>query len=177
MFRGLSKVFFAFSLLTCSASALSAEPSSGIRFDCDVPADHYSSVSQDLVGVPMIKGSVRAIELRSGNNLPVAGARIVSADGKRAVGFQLIAASPRAEQFDVVLYTKAGESSNRRTVTVVAAKSDSQFSLGIADTGKATLVIGGTGFDAEFEPMPGASGMVFCSTGQFKFSDLAFSAN
>lgn len=175
MINGLSKATLVIGLLTCSAPAFSQTTSPGMTFDCDVPADRYSSVTQDLIGVPTIRGSVRAMELRSGNYLPVAGARIVSSDGKQSVGFRLIAASPRAERFDVAFETRSGGVSNPRTVAQVAAKSDIQFSLSLSDAGKATLVLDGMDFEVEFEPLQSASGMAFCSTAQFKFSDLVFS--
>ncbi|WP_156839916.1 hypothetical protein [Novosphingobium aquimarinum] len=176
MIRGLCKASLIIALLTFSASASSVPSSSGMEFDCDVPADHYSSISQDLIGVPTIRGLVRAIELRPGNYLPLAGARIVSPDGKRSVTFQIIADSPRARQFDVILSTQNNETSNRKTVAQVAAESDIQFSLSLADAGKATLVLDDMSFDTDFEPLPSARGKAFCSTAQFKFFDLAFSS-
>jgi hypothetical protein len=120
---------------------------------------------------------VRPIELRSGKNLPVAGARIVSSDGSQSVGFQLVAASPRAKRLDVVINAKSSRNSSRRTVAQVAAHSDIQFDLSLADSGKVVLVVNDKSFDIEFEPLSDASGMVFCSTAQFKFFNLEFSAS
>jgi len=171
------KSFLPLVLLIYSTSAFSAQSSAPIDFDCDVPADHFSSVSQDLSGLLTISGSVRVIVMRSGYNLPVAGARIVSPDGKSSVGFQLVAASSHAKQFDVVLNTERGGDFKRRTVAQGPAQTAIPFRLSLADSGKATLVIGSMAFDADFHPLTSANGMAFCSTAEFKFTGLAFSAS
>ncbi len=36
------------------------------------------------------------------------------------------------------------------------------------------LTIAGKSFSAKFIPLPGGKAMAFCSTGQFRFSDLLF---
>ena len=146
-------------------------------FDCDVPPDHFSSVSQDVIGPLMISGSVQLAQMRSGNNLPVAGARLVSSDGNDAVGFQLVAASPHAKQFDVVFNTKRGDDLQRNTVGQVAAEANApvSFSLTLDKAGRAVLAVGGVNFSASFMPLTSGREMAFCSTAQFKFTGLLFS--
>lgn len=88
-----------------SANALAAP----LAFDCDVPADRYSSVTQELeLASASVKGVVQVLEMRSGNNLPVAGVRIADRNAKSMLGFQLIAASQRSEVFDVVSNKQVG---------------------------------------------------------------------
>ena len=130
--------------LTYSAPAFAAPTA----FDCDVPLDHFSSVSQDVVGPMRISGSVQVVQMRSGNNLPVAGARLVSSDGNNSVGFQLVAASAHAKQFDIVLNTKRGDDLKRSTVAQIATDASAPFLLSLDDTGKATLAIGASNFSA-----------------------------
>jgi hypothetical protein len=147
-----------------------------LSFDCDVPPDHYSSVSQEASGQMTIGGTVELVQMRSGNNLPVAGARLVSADGKSSTGFQLVADSVHAKQFNIILNTKRGDDLQSNTVGQVGIGGSIPFSLTVSDLGKVTLLISGTAFNADFIPILSGNEMAFCSTGQFKFSNLLFSA-
>lgn len=143
-------------------------------FDCDVPADNYSSVSQDVSGPMKIEGSIQLVRTRSGANLPVAGARLVSSDGNNSVGFQLVVPSSRATRFDVILNTKRGDDMKRATVTQLATEASVPFSLSISDAGKVAFAIGGKDFNADFIPFSAGKAMAFCSTAQFKFTGLLF---
>jgi hypothetical protein len=146
-----------------------------LGFDCDVPPDHYSSVSQDASGQMTISGTVEPVQMRSGSNLPVAGVRFTSPDGKSSTGFQLVADSPRARQFSIVLNTRRGDDLRSNTVGQVGIGGAIPFSFTLSDSGKATLLVSGTIFNTDFVPMPSGTEMAFCSTGQFKFSNLIFS--
>ncbi|PEQ11333.1 hypothetical protein B2G71_17370 [Novosphingobium sp. PC22D] len=144
-------------------------------FDCDVPANHYSSVSQDLVEPFGISGSVKVVEMRSGDYLPVAGVLLRSAEGLNGVGFQLAAPSKDAELFDVILNTRNNGVSNQRIIAQISTRDTIPFSLLIDNSGKIRLAIGGTNYDIADFPPSELNGMVFCSTGQFKFTELTFS--
>ena len=157
--------------MTCPAPVYAA----ATAFDCDVPPDHFSSVSQDVAGPMAIRGTVQLVQMRSGNNLPVAGARLVSADGNNSVGFQLVATSARAKQFDVFLSIKQGDDLKRSTIAHIPTDASIPFSLSLDETGKATLMINGSNFSAISIPMSDGKEMAFCSTAQFKFSGLIFS--
>lgn len=122
----------------------------------------------------MIEGYVQLVQTRSGANLPVAGARLVSSDGNSSVGFQLVLSSPRAKQFDVILNIQRGGDLKRVALAKIATDASVPFSLSLADTGKVTLTIGDSGFDADFIPLTGGKAMAFCSTAQFKFAGLLF---
>ena len=115
--------------------------------------------------------------MRSGDNLPVAGVRLASADGQSSAGFQLVAASKRAKQFDVVLNTRRDGDAKRQTLGQISTQGAIPFRLSLADNGKVTLVIGSMSYDADFAPLSNANGMAFCSTAQFRFTELVFSGS
>jgi len=121
-----------------------------------------------------IEGSVQLVQARSGANLPVAGARLVSSDDKSSVGFQLVVPSARATQFDVVLNLRHGGNTKRATVTRLATDGNVPFSLSISDAGKVAFKIGEQDFHVDFVPLKRGTGMAFCSTAQFKFIGLLF---
>lgn len=154
-----------------SVSALAAP----LSFDCDVPPDHYSSVSEDIVGSPTISGTVAVVQMRSGKYLPVAGVRLVSSDGINRVGLQLVAQSMNAKQFDVVLNTERGDNVQRTKLGQVDSSVSIPFQLSLSADGKVTLTIGTSSFNADFVPISVGKAMAFCSTAQFKFTGLAFS--
>jgi hypothetical protein len=169
-FRSTTWKTFTALLLACPTIANAAP----LSFDCDVPPDHYSSVSEDVSGQMIIGGTVELVQMRSGNNLPVAGARLVSTDGKSGAGFQLVANSANAKHFNIVLNTKRGDDLKSNTVGQIGTREAISFNLSVSDLGKVTLLIGGTTFNADFIPMPSGKEMAFCSTAQFKFSNLMF---
>lgn len=158
-------------LVACASPTLA----SPLKFDCDVPPDKFSSISQEIEGVSSITGTIQVIELRSGKNLPVAGARLVSADGTSSVGLQLVADSVRAKTLDVVFNRKRGESIEREVVGQIDLGSPIRFGLAVSPVGQATLTVNGSAYDAGFVALPVGTAMAFCSTGQFKFSDLRIS--
>lgn len=149
--------------------ALAATP---IDFDCDVPADHFSSVSQDASGPVVIKGTVLAVQMRSGNYRPLAGVRVTSADDMNIVGFRLIDSSSRAKHLDVKLNMMQGRDLKEVTEGQVSAEVALPFTFSFSESGQVTLSIGGSIFQASFMPFANAKVMVFCSTGQFKFTDI-----
>ena len=157
-------------VLTCAAPSHAA----GIAFDCDVPADRFSSVAQSVSGLMKIEGSVAVVQPRAGANLPVAGATLASPDGKDSVGFQLVMASPRAKDFEVVLNLKRNGRLERASVARADTGASLPFSLILGGEGNVTLTIAGKSFSAEFMPLADGKAMAFCSTGQFRFSDLLF---
>lgn len=146
-----------------------------LQYDCDVPPDHYSSISQEFgKSAVEVRGVVQVYQMRSGNNLPVAGARIADKDGKNSLGFQLVAQSPRAEQFDIVLNVFKNGELHRYSAGQIPIKSAISFSLLLDGVGKANFTIGNKSVTADFVPLESSKGMVFCSTAQFKFTDLVF---
>jgi len=158
--------------LLASPAICAASP---LKFDCDVPADRFSSVSQETAGPLAISGTVALILSREGKYLPVAGALIESSDGSRSVGFQLIAPSAHRSEFNIIFNVNTGDGPKRYTVGQVDMQTPARFSLAISDAGKISLAIGDKSFDGGTMALSGGKMDVFCSTGQFKFSDLNFS--
>ncbi len=147
-----------------------------LDFDCDVPENRFSSVTATINGAPMMSGNVRAVEMRSGKNLPVAGGRFVGVDGLASLGFQLIAPSHKASKLDIVLTLNRGNNPERYMAGQIDAAMQIPFSLSLTAAGSVSLQIGGQEFTAEFMPMPQSNAMIFCSTGQFKFTGLSLTS-
>lgn len=161
-------------LTSFSPGLASAAP---ISFDCDVPADRYSSVSQDTDGPLAVSGVVELVAARSGAFVPVAGARLVGADGKVSAGFQIVALNgPKSSTFDVVLNLNQGGALKQYNVTQIDTKAAIPFWLTL-DGDKLTLAVGDKKVGVDFVSIPGGKMMIFCSTGQFKFSDVRFGAS
>ena len=160
-------------LLACPAVATAAP----LKFDCDVPPNHFSSVSEDVNGPMTVSGTIQPVQMRSGDNLPVAGVRFISADEKNGAGFQLVASSARAKQLSIVLNTRINGELKQASVGQIGAGETIPFRFTLSEPGKAVLVVGGATFSADFLPMSTGKGVAFCSTGQFKFSDLEFAGN
>jgi hypothetical protein len=160
-----------------AALAAAASPSlafaSTISFDCDVPADRYSSVSQDADGQLSVRGLVKLVAARSGANLPVAGARLVSSDGKSSAGFQIVGSGSKPDHFDVVLNLNKNGDLKRYAVGQIDTEATIPFTIA-SQEGRITLDVGGKKVAGDFMPLSGGKMMVFCSTAQFKFSDVAF---
>ncbi|WP_174274169.1 hypothetical protein [Sphingomonas bacterium] len=154
-----------------ASPTISATPTD---FDCDVPADHFSSVSQAVVSPISIKGVIDLVQLRSGNNLPVAGVRLVSTDGANSAGFRLVASSAGAKKLDVRLNTKRGDVMKEDVAGQVDAKATVPFALSLSSSGQVTLTVSGSSFVADFVPIGSGKAMAFCSTAQFKFTNLIF---
>jgi hypothetical protein len=165
----VSAFFACGAMLLAPARGLAATP---IDFDCDTPADHFSSVSQAANGSATVKGTILPVVLRAGNNLPLAGVRIGSPDEANSVGFRIIAPSSRAKKLDVKLITKQGEDIKEALVGQIDPKAAVEFSVSLSGSGEAMLVIAGGSFKVNFVPILVSKAMAFCSTGQFKFVNL-----
>ncbi|NKJ45038.1 hypothetical protein [Novosphingobium sp. SG720] len=165
--------------LVMTISAVAAVPAyaAQLEFDCDVPADHFSSVSQDVANGGSVSGTIRVYEMRKGNNLPVVGAGIFSSEKRAIAGFQLVASNTGAQRFDIIFNVTHDGDSKRGKVGEVDASSAIAFNIFLSATGKAVLTVNGSEFQSDASAISGGRAMAFCSTAQFKFTDLIFSAN
>lgn len=165
-------------LLACVLAPFAPLPSyayaAGLAFDCDVPADRYSSVtgSDSSQG---ISGTITPVLGRSGNNVPLAGVKLVDAASTASVAIRMVATSKKANVFDVVLNISLGGENREAVVGKIEGMGPVPFRLTIDSQGSVTAAFG----QIVVPPLPIAAGaqttaMVFCSTGQFKFSELAF---
>jgi hypothetical protein len=171
----LGKGLFGAALLLAANGAIAAPP---LEYDCDVPPDKYSQVSQASSGPEhMIAGTITVSEMRQGRFVPVAGARLDTPDKKQGTGFQLIADNPSTKVFNIVLNMKNGADTEKVTVGQIDAKDAIPFRFTLSGAGKVTLSIGSQSFDKAFVPLQSAKAMAFCSTGQFKFTQLTLSSD
>jgi hypothetical protein len=158
--------------LTTATLAGTANAATGIDFDCDVPADSYSTVAADSVGPAYaVAGTVILVRPRSGNYVPTAGVRFAAIDGG-GVGLQLISQGARWKMFDVVLNLREGDKVTRQTFGSVDLSRSLAFRLSVAEQGKVTLSIADRVFEVAGKPLSAVKTAAFCSTGQFKFSGL-----
>lgn len=87
----------------------------------------------------------------------------------------MVADGSSAKQLTVIF--NGTHSSIARQLGKVSRSTPIPFSLKLSETGKATVNIGG--YTAEFDEtaLSPAKASVFCSTGQFKFSDVKFTTS
>lgn len=164
-------------LLALALSSFTPAQAALLEFDCDVPANHFSSISQDILNYGRINGTIRVDEMRKGNNLPVAGAGIFGPDRHAFASFQLVAMNNRSKSFDIIFNTYDTGEYNHKKVGEIDATSAIAFDISLAADGKAVLVMNGKRFEAYASPISGGRAMAFCSTAQFKFTNLAFSSD
>ena len=162
-----------------AASTLTAVPACAaqLEFDCDVPANHFSSVSQDVTDGGGVSGTIRVDEMRKGDNLPVVGAGIFGPEQNAIAGFQLVAANDRAKVLDIIFNVSQDGTIKKGSVGKVDASSAIAFNISLSATGKAVLTVNGNQFQADASAISGGRAMAFCSTAQFKFTNLIFSAS
>lgn len=147
-----------------------------LEFDCDVPADHFSSVSQDVANGGGVSGTIRVDQMRKGNNLPVVGAGIFGPEKHAIAGFQLVASDTHANRFDIIFNVAHDGDSKKGKVGEVDTSSAIAFNISLSASGKAVLTVNGSQFQADASAISGGRAMAFCSTAQFKFTNLIFSA-
>jgi hypothetical protein len=169
----------AFWALGAAISILAAVPACAaeLEFDCDVPADHYSSVSQDVVKGGGVRGTIRVDQMRKGNNLPVVGAGIFGPEKRAIAGFQLVAADAHAKSFDILFNVSHDGDVKTGKVGEVDVSSAIAFDISLSVTGKAILTVNGNQFQGDASAISGGRAMAFCSTAQFKFTNLIFSTS
>jgi len=169
----------AISALVIAISTTAPAPAYGaqLEFDCDVPADHFSSVSQGIANGGSVSGTIRVDEMRKGSNLPVAGAGIFGPDNKYAAGFQIVASGTHSRILDIMFNVANDGDIKKEKVGEVDASSSIAFSISLSAVGTAVLTVNGRQFQADASAISAGRAMAFCSTAQFKFTNLTFSAN
>lgn len=145
------------------------------EFDCDVPANRYSSVSSQGDQLLSISGIITPISYRSGKFEPVAGALLGDSDGANTTTFQLVATSRRPKHLVILTNIKRGEDVRSGQVGTIRADEPVPFSMSLSESGMVQITIADQTFNHEFMPLSSGKEMLFCSTGQFKFSEIAFS--
>jgi hypothetical protein len=165
--------------LATAICILAAVPAcaAALEFDCDVPADHFSSVSQEVDNGGGVSGTIRVDQMRTGNNLPVVGAGIFDPKKGAIAGFQLFAVDARAKSFYIMFNVTHDADAKKEKVGEVDASSAIEFNISLSASGKAVLTVNGRQFQADASAISGGRAMAFCSTAEFKFTNLIFSTS
>jgi hypothetical protein len=121
-----------------------------------------------------ISGTIKMVEMRFGAALPIAGVRIVSTDGKTAAEFQLRPPSAHEHHFNIMLGTVLKGVPDEIWDGQIDATAAISFRLAVSESGKVTLLIGGQTFSTQTTPITSGYNSAYCSTGEFRFSDLNF---
>jgi len=151
-----------------------AAPAAALEFDCDVPANRFSSVVDDGDSLPSIQAKVEKLVFRADDYLPLAALRISNGDDSRSVSLQLVAPNNRARQFDVFLSLSTGGAPNRTLLGRIDIDGPIELKLFLAEDGSINVQVGSFTATRDFGPLEASTAAALCSSGQFKFSDLSF---
>jgi hypothetical protein len=165
--------------LVTVVSALAAVPAYAdqLDFDCDVPADHFSSVSQSVTDGGRVSGLIRLDQMRKGRALPVAGVGFFDPEKQAIAGFQLVASDAYGKSLDIMFNVAHDGGLQKEKVGEIDASSAIAFDISLSSSGKVALTVNGREFQAGASAISSGRAMAFCSTAQFKFTNLLFSAS
>ncbi len=146
-----------------------------LTFDCNAPANATSAIANAAQMPPAISGTIVPNRSRPGRAPPLVGAQLIAPDGRSEVGFVLSLPSPSSQFMDVALVVRRGGQTDNRTVGQVDVRNPIPFRLYVDPAGTAIIEIQGRAFNSGFVPIVSGTESVFCSTGQFTFTNLRFS--
>lgn len=146
-----------------------------LAFECNAPSDTTSSVANIAQMPPAISGTISPKRARPAQTLPTVGAQLISPDSASEVGFILSLPAPNSQVMDVTLIVRRGAQSDNRKVGQIGVNEPIPFSLYVDRGGTATVTIGAQSWESEFVAIAGGTEAVFCSSGQFGFTNLRFS--
>ncbi|MFZ1741831.1 MAG: hypothetical protein WAT93_03200 [Pontixanthobacter sp.] len=146
-----------------------------LTFDCDVPANSVSSVSNLAQTVPAIGGTITAKKFREGQLSPSAGVQIEAPDGKSIAGFVLRLSASDPAVLEIMLVSNNNGKQENFQAGTISATGPIAFQLFVDDQGAINIVLNDQSWSAPFMRLIGGKEKAFCSTGQFQFSDLRFS--
>ena len=175
--RNLAAPVLVSALAAACLTILSAVPAQAapLTFDCNAPADLATGMSNAAQMPPAISGTITPNRSRPGRALPMVGAQLVSPDGQSEVGFVLTLPEPTSLYMDVALVVRRGGQTDNRRVGQIDVRNPIPFRLFVDPSGNANIEIQGRGFNSGFVPIVTGSESVFCSSGQFTFTNLRFS--
>jgi hypothetical protein len=145
-------------------------------FDCDTPSGNSSSVSSPAGPGVRIATTVRAVALRPGKTLPVAGLVLTSADGTNALGFQLSLPSPDAIALQLILTGRTNGQPVRQVVRDIPLSGSVAFAMQLDAAGKGQLMLGEQTIALTFANLGVGRATAFCGAGQFRFENLEIAA-
>ncbi len=172
--RGL--IFFGAAILSsCVAQPADAAP---MTYGCDTPADRFSAIMADVGFTSFtIKGAVKPNEFRKGKYLPLAQILLDTADEQNSLAFKLVAMGARAKDATAILETRSkGKDAKPVALAIVKLGETLPFSIRIVNGSTADYRIGAAqGQIALSLPEKGVLNVI-CSTGDFEFTGLEWSA-
>ena len=165
--------------MAAAAMVLFALPQAAqaMTFDCDVPADRTSSVQLNFTAAPLIQGIITAHEFRRAQFNPVAGIRVQSPDDSASALLQLAELPEDPGKLTLLVTISSGVEMSRRKVALVEINGQIPFSLRITPEGAVLGEVAGQTFNANVGALNNGLINMFCSSGQFKFSNVTISAN
>lgn len=166
-FRYLALAAVAGALL--SPAAAHATP---ITFECDAATDRYSSMIVPMASSVTVVGTLTAAAFRPGKERSNGGMVINSADGLNMVGFHLTLPTPDAKALNLVLVARNAGKLDRRLIRSVPLGSAVPFSMVLPATGQGRLVVGETPINVAFGNLKAGNAIVFCTSGQYRFTGL-----
>ncbi|MGB7408371.1 MAG: hypothetical protein WA908_07685 [Pontixanthobacter sp.] len=146
-----------------------------LTFDCNAPTETASAIANAAQMPPAISGTITPNRARPGRQLPMVGAQLISPDGQSEVGFVLTLPAANSQFMDVSLIVRRGSQSDNRRVGQIDVNNPIPFRLYVDPAGVANIEIQGRSFNSGFVPIVSGTESVFCSTGQFTFTNLRFS--
>lgn len=146
-----------------------------LTFDCDVPANSSSSVSNLAQTIPAVSGTITAKKFRQGQTPATVGAQIQAPDGKSFSGFVLMPNAADTTIMDIMLVSNFAGKRENFAAGSISVTEPIAFRLFVDDQGAINIFLGDQSWSAPFMRLIGGEEKAFCGSGQFEFSDLRFS--
>lgn len=165
-------------IATASAFLLSGAAHAGpINYDCDTPADKFSSldISTDTTRF-IVKGKIAAAVFRAGKYLPVANVHVGAPRGSDGVLLRLMAPSGTAKQAEIIVQTMQGSKPIKRVLGQILLGESLDFSIEVLPNAAVNLTVNGQQMSLKTEFASSSNLTISCSTGEFKFDNLEWSS-
>lgn len=164
--------YFALAAVAAASLAPVAAQAAPMTFECDAPTGRYSSMIVPIGSTVGVVGTLTAAAFRPGNEQSLGGVVINSTDGLNMVGFHLVLPTADAKELNLVLVAKNAGKLDRRLIRTVPLGGSVPFSLVLPAGGRGRLVLGETPVGVAFANLTSGNAIVFCGSGQFRFTGL-----
>lgn len=157
--------------------AAPAGAQSAVGFDCDTPSGRTSSISAPVGPAVRVAARITPVGKSAGTNPTNGGLLVSSADGKNAIGLQLVLPKPDAPALALMLVGRTNGTPVRQQLGNFAfgAPVDVAILLDAAGTGRIT--IGDKAIPLTFANLGTGKATAFCGAGQFRFENLVLASS
>jgi len=162
----------ALAAIAAASLAPTAARATPITFECDAPTERYSSMIVPIGSSASVVGTLTAAAFRPGKGQSIGGLVINSADGLNMVGFHLVLPTVDAKALNLVLVAKNAGKLDRRLVRTVPLGTAVPFSMVLPAGGQGRLVLGETAVSVAFANLKSGNAIIFCGSGQYRFTGL-----